>query len=189
MLLYLYVPLRAGASPWLVVRLTPENTLYLFDNSFGGVLRYILGLGFAPALRGPAEAAAQLPAAARLFLQHFGWVGLALILLGLLALILEEQISLFILTTLAFVPLFIFNLFYGIDDIAAFYIPLYLIATLWLGLGLAYAAELFTRLTGLRPRVFTIPVALFALIIPALHFRAYRPTFDRSLDIDAAYRW
>ncbi|NOX61590.1 MAG: DUF2723 domain-containing protein [Chloroflexi bacterium] len=189
LLLYLYVPLRASASPWLTVQLTPDHALQLFDNSLGGVVRYILGVGFAPALRDPAQALEQVPAAANLFLQHFGWPGLMLILLGLVALLLEEQIALLLLTLLGFLPLTIFNLFYGIDDIAAFYIPSYLIATLWLGLGLAYGVELLSRLMGSRVR----DVALLAMVavaaIPVVQFRAFRPAFDRSLAVDTAYRW
>lgn len=189
LLFYLYVPLRAPASPWLNQTLAPGLTLDLFDESLAGVLRYIFGLGFAPSLHGPAAALAQVPMAAQAFLGHFGWAGLALIALGLIALALEDQLPALILTGVSFVCCTVFNLFYGIKDIAAFYIPSYLIATLWLGLGLAYVVELATRAISARLRYYLLPFAALVLILPYLLFVSYRPQFDRSRDYEAAVRW
>ncbi len=189
LLLYLYVPLRASSSPWLHQPLAPGLTLDLFDESAAGVLRFILGLGFAPSFHGPAAALAQVPVAAQAFLAHFGWVGLALIVLGLVALALEDQLPALILTSVSFLCGVVFNLFYGIKDIAAFYIPAYLIATLWLGLGLAYVIELATRAISTRLRTFLLPFAALILILPYLLFVAYRPQFDRARAYETALRW
>lgn len=189
LLLYLYIPLRAPASPWLELSLAPAHTLDLFDNSVGGVLRFILGLGFAPALRGPAAAIAQIPVAAQNLFLHFGWAGLALIALGLLALVLEDQLPALLLTGVSFLCLTIFNLFYGIQDIAAYYIPPYLIATLWLGLGLAYAVDLLTRLISPKARPYLLPLTLAALAIPYFHFQTHRHEFDRSGAYATTFRW
>ena len=120
----------------------------MFDNSILGNIRHILGVGFAPALRSPLAALGQIPHAATLLLQQFGWPGLILILLGLAALVLEGRLALLAFTGLGFLSLVIFNLFYGIGDIEVFYLPVYLIATLWLTLGLAYAVDLVARATA-----------------------------------------
>ncbi len=189
LLLYLYIPLRLPASPWLKLSLAPGQTLDLFDNSVGGILRFTLGLGFAPALRGPAAAIAQIPVAAQNLFLHFGWVGLALIALGLIALILEDQLPALLLTGVSFLCLTIFNLFYGIQDIAAYYIPPYLIATLWLGLGLAYAVDLLTRVINPKARPYLLPLTLAALAIPYFHFQTHRSEFDRSDAYATTFRW
>ena len=189
LLLYLYLPLRAAASPWLYPELAPGQTLSLFDNSPMGILRFALGTGFAPALHGVDAALAQIPVAANLFLAHFGWVGIALMLVGIIALIFEDQLPTLILTGVSFLCLAGFNLFYGIGDIHTFYIPTYIIATLWLGMGLAYLIDLLTRLIGIRFRPYLLALSLVVLLIPFLHFQNYRSVFDRSHDVETRLQW
>ncbi len=189
LLLYVYVPWRAAASPWLFPRISPQWQLTLFDSSPLGILRFILGVGFAPALRSAGDAVAQIPQAAHLFYLHFSWPGLLLIGLGILALILEEKMPLLLLTGVSFLGIVVFNLFYGIGDIYTFYIPAYLIATLWLGLGLAYAVELLQRLFSRRWHTALLALSLLVLLLPAWHVRTYRSVFDRSDDHSAAELW
>ncbi|NOZ49216.1 MAG: DUF2723 domain-containing protein [Chloroflexi bacterium] len=189
LLLYAYVPWRGPASPWLSPTLMPGQHLSLYDGSPLGVLRFILGVGFAPALRSLGDAVAQIPQAAHLFLVHFGWPGLILILLGLLALLLEEKILALVLTVVSFVMIVGFNLFYGIGDIYTFYIPAYLIATLWLGLGLAYGIELLSRVLAGRWQTGLLALALLALLLPAWQVRSYSHVFNRSQDDSASEFW
>ncbi len=188
LLLYLYIPLRGPASPWLYPQLTPGHTLQLFDNSIAGALRFILGVGFSSEI-GSAPLSAQIATAARLFLVHFTWAGLLIILLGLAALIIEGELLTLILTGVSFLLLLLFNLFYGIGDIAVYYIPLYLIATLWLGLGLTYIVEALTRMTSIRWRPAWMAVPLLALALPVLLYRDYHAQFDRSHDGAARKQW
>jgi hypothetical protein len=189
LLLYLYLPLRATASPWLYPELAPGQTLNLFDNSAMGILRFALGTGFAPALSGPGMAWAQIPTAANLFLLHFGWAGIALMVVGIIALIFEDQLPNLILTGVCFICLVGFNLFYNIGDIHTFYIPTYIIATLWLGMGLTYAVDLLTRILGNGFRPYLLALTTAVLLIPFLHFQNYRSEFDRSRDYEARQRW
>jgi hypothetical protein len=189
LLLYLYVPLRAPASPWLRLTLTSDHVLVLYDNSPAGLLRFVLGLRFADALRSPGDALAQIPIAGRFFFDHLGWVGLALIGLGLLALILEEQWPLLLLTSSGFLLTAAFNLFYGIGDIQAFYLSPLLLATLWLGLGLAYGVELLGRLTGPRLRPYGLILALAVLIWPYWQVQNRVNEFDRRLHYETTWRW
>ncbi len=185
LLLYLYIPLRASASPWLTLHLTPETTLHLFDNSVAGNLRFILGIGFSSEI-GSAPLTAQIVTAGQLFWAHFTWVGLLIILLGLAAMAIEGAMLTLILTGVSFILLLLFNLFYGIGDIAVYYIPLYLIATLWLGMGLAYIVEGLTRMTSPRWRLYWMPVILLALILPALMFQRYHTTFNHAGEPETA---
>lgn len=189
LLLYLYVPLRAPASPWLWPALTPDRSLALYDGSPAGLFRFVLGVRFADALRSPGDALAQLPAAGQFFLQHIGWAGLVLILLGLLALLLEEQWPTLLLTGVGFLLTTGFNLFYGIGDIEAFYLSPLLIATLWLGLGLAYGVELFGRLTSHRLRPYGLMVALAVLVWPYLQVQGRMDEFDRRQTYETTWRW
>ncbi len=188
LLLYLYIPLRAPVSPWLYPQLTPERTIPLFENTLAGNLRFILGMGFSSEI-GSAPLMQQLATAGQLYLTHFTWAGLALIALGLLALIFEGDWALLLLTGVSFLLLQLFNLFYGIGDIYTYYLPLYLIATVWLGMGLAYGVEWLTRVTspGLRRWWLILPALI--LILPAFLFRAYHPQFDRSEDRTARAQW
>lgn len=166
LLLYLYIPLRAPASPWLTLRLTTTRALSLFDDSVLGNLRFMLGTGFASALHTPGEALRQIPASLALFVQHFSWPGILLILLGITALILEGRLEMLALTGIGFLVLVVFNLFYGIGDIYTFYIPPYLIATVWLGAGMAYGVELLTRMVGVRLRLLYLLAAAGILAVP-----------------------
>ncbi len=188
LLLYLYIPLRAPHSPWLFPRLTPDSPLPLFDSSIIGVLRFILGVGFSSQLGG-APLGPQLTAAGHLFLVHFTWAGLGLILLGLLALLIEGELPTLLLTGLSFILLLLFNLFYGIGDIYTYYIPLYLLATLWLGLGLAYLAAGLKRLIGRRGRRIWLLAPVLALALPIWLYGNYHAQFNRSQDRSARTMW
>ena len=186
LLLYLYIPLRAPVSSWLYPQLTPDHTLQLFDNSFAGVLRFILGVGFSGEI-GSAPLGAQLAEAGRLFLIHFTWAGLALILLGLIALLIEGDHLALLLTGISFLLLLLFNLFYGIGDIHTYYIPLYLIATLWLGLGLTYVVETLARMTAPGWRLYWIAIPLLALLLPWLMFQRHHAEFNHLDDPKTAH--
>ena len=186
--LYLYIPWRAPASPWLYPQLTSDLTLSLFENTVAGNLRFILGIGFSSAL-GAAPLSQQLATAWRLYALHFTWAGLTLAGMGLLAQILEGDWPMLVLTGLSFLLLQAFNLVYGIGDIATYYLPLYLIVTLWLALGLAYGVEWLTRMTSPRLRRWWLVLPAFILILPATQVRAYQSDFDRREDRAARIQW
>ena len=186
--LYFYIPLRAPASPWLFPQLAPGHRLPLFDASFAGSLRFILGIGFSSAL-GHTPFSAQAATAGHLFFIHFGWAGLLIIILGLAAMLIEGELLTLILTGVSFILLLLFNLFYGIGDIYTYYIPLYLIATLWLGTGLAYVVEGLTRMTAIRWRLYWLAIPLLALVPPFFLYQNYHAQFDRSQDRAARAQW
>ncbi len=188
LLLYLYIPWRAGASPWLFPQLTPNEVLPLFDASPPGVLRFILGIGFASAL-GTVALPARLAQAGQLYLTHFTGAGLVVAGLGLVALVIEGAWPLLILTGTSFLLLQFFNLLYGIGDIATYYLPLYLLVILWLGLGLAYVVEGLTRLTSPRWRRYGLLLPLLALWIPWHVLPPQRAQWDLREDRTPRARW
>jgi hypothetical protein len=134
LLLYLYIPLRSGpdASPWYHQRLG-DGVLTLFDNSLPALLDFITGRSISVGFYDLNAALAGAPTAFVLWLRHFEWTGLVLMLVGLYVLIRLRAWPLLALTGVWFVTQQLFNLFYAIGDIFVYYIPLYLIACLWIG--------------------------------------------------------
>ncbi len=184
-LLYLYIPLRAPATPYLSVPLGPGETLALYDASPAGFLAFVLGQAFAGALRSPAQAWEQLPAAFTLLRENLGLAGLALALLGLVWLCKERRWRLIGLTGLLFLAQLVFNLFYGIGDVYVLYIPLYLVAALWAGVGLAALATLGAR----AHRRLAPVIPALGLIVPAMLVVHFAPLVDRSGDQRARALW
>ena len=72
----------------------------------------------------------------RLLAGEVTWIGVLLGVLGLIWLARRSR-PLLALTGLGFLTLFVFNLFYGIGDIAVYYIPLYALWALWIACGVA----------------------------------------------------
>ncbi len=140
---YAYIPLRSGpdASPWLYPRLDGA-VLALYQQSVAGFVDFITGRVFAVSFLGMDSALARLPQMAELWLLHFNWTGLALILIGLVALLRARSWSILLLTVPLALILQLFNLFYGIGDIYVFYIPLYLVGAIWAGFGVAQLGQI-----------------------------------------------
>ncbi|MCX7851832.1 MAG: hypothetical protein N2383_03510, partial [Caldilineales bacterium] len=101
----------------------------------------------------------------------------------------EEQWPTLLLTGAGFLLTTGFNLFYGIGDIQAFYLPPLLIATLWLGLGLAYGVELLGRLTSHRLRPYWLVLALAVLVWPYWQIQSRLSEFDRRRAYEVTWRW
>ncbi len=193
LLLYLYVPLRAPATPYLSITLWPGQTTELLDRSPAGLLSYLLGQGFAGEIQGPTRAMAAAPALLQRFAAELTLLGLALAVLGVLVLIARRQWPLLWLTGASFVLLTGFNLFYTIGDIAVFYIPSYLLACIWIGVAVAWLAEAAGQLAG-RPWIglgegVSIVAAVLLAALPVYLFLSHAAAQDRSGDTAAADGW
>lgn len=136
LLLYLYIPLRSGpaASPWYHQRLG-DGVLTLYDGTWTAFVDFVSGRSISVGFHDLSGAMAELPRAATLWRLHFGWPGLLLVILGLGALIWRRNWPVLALTLPYVLLQQTFNLFYAIDDILVYYIPLYLMATIWAGFG------------------------------------------------------
>ena len=132
-LLYLYLPLIAPRVPYAQLQLSPTQTLILYEPTFNGFLKHILGQVFS----GEVQPGGIGPDRVRLSLgflrQQVGWLGGGLGLLGLISLV--RRPALLALTGGSFLSFLIFNLIYFIGDINVLFIPCWLILSLWLGLG------------------------------------------------------
>lgn len=138
LLLYLYIPLRSGpnASPWYHQRLGAE-TLALYSEGWGAFLDFISGRSISVGYYGLNEALGGVPTAAVLWLRHYEWPGLALAAIGVYVLVRLRSWPLLVLTGSCFALQQLFNLFYAIGDIFVYYIPLYLLASIWIACGAA----------------------------------------------------
>ena len=186
LLLYLYVPLRAPASPYLSIELWPGQPTELLDRSPAGLVSYLLGQSFAGEIQRPAQAIAAAPGLLTRFAAQLTPVGLALALLGMALLAARRQWPLLWLTGASFLLLTGFNLFYTIGDIAVFYIPSYLLACVWIGVAVAWLAARAGRLAGRRAALAT---AVLLAALPLWLFWSQAAQQNRSQDRAAADGW
>jgi hypothetical protein len=135
LLLYLLIPLRAPATPYL--HLTVGNqVLDLYENTPQGFLRWVSGSVFRGELgfRTPGDLPGRVAMAFGFLRQQFGLAGILLGLVGAVVLWLRSRPR-FWLLLLAYLGIVIFCLLYFIGDIGDLFTPSYIVFALWIGLG------------------------------------------------------
>lgn len=188
-LLYLYIPLRAAATPYLQVPLGAGESLALYDHSARGFVQFVLGRAFAGELLSPLQALAQAPAAFALIVRNLSGLGLALAAIGLAQLAHARARGSLALTTLIALSQLAFNLFYGIGDVYVLYAPIYLIAALWMGVGLAALSSGAARWLPRTPRLGALAPPALGMLLPIWMVLANLPAIDRSHDRRAIQFW
>ncbi len=195
LLLYLYIPLRSGpiASPWYHQPLG-SGTLELYPGGWDGFWNFITGASIGAGFRSLDAAPAQISTAAWLWRYHFGWIGLVMMGAGLVWLASTRRWA-WLTFTLVYVLLQqTFNLFYAIEDILVYYIPLYMIGAMWAGCGLAglAAADWRAQSPEAAPRTVGVVgwVAAGALLLLALRTApATAAQIDQSNATAARNQW
>ncbi len=201
LLLYLYIPWRAPHTPYLRLPLSAEKGLILYHNTLSGFLDHVLGWVFSSQLGYRVQIWTRLAMAADLLGRQFGWLGIALGLLGLLRALFSRKWPFLAFTVLAYLAGTAFNLIYFIGDIHVLFIPSYLIFTLWLALGAETLAEgagvgivrIWERgyhgvVTGIRDRVSVVAIVPFFLLPAFLLVHNY-PRLDQSRNYEARDFW
>jgi hypothetical protein len=209
LVLYLYIPLRSGpeASPWYHQRLG-EGVLTLYDQTWPAFVSFISGQSIAVGFHPPGRALANLAQARFLWTLHFTWVGLGLAAVGVWTLWRRRATPLLVLTVGLVLTQQIFNLFYAIEDILVYYIPLYLIGALWAGVGAHALAGWFAAQTRagadnttpadrsspvVSSPIASSPVAIslmaVCLLLPMGLLREYAPRLDQSTATAARTQW
>jgi hypothetical protein len=155
-LLYLYIPLRAGHTPYAELTLGSGRTLTLYSRSVAGFLDLVLGRAFAGDLASGPLDVGRLGMLLDLALQQFGWVGIGLGLVGLLALVRRGSWLVLTLTGLAGLTYVAFSAIYFIGDVYPLLIPAYLMWALWISLGVWEAARVVSN-TVVRGKMSVIP--------------------------------
>ena len=192
LLLYLYIPWRAPATPYLYVELAPGRTLELYENTLRGFLGFVMGEMFTGELGYQASLLERLFMASDLLIRQFGIAGVALGVLGLAKLIVGWKSTFsrraLALLAISYGALVGFTLFYHVGDIQVFYTPTYIIFTVWIALGMAWLVQAAGRVRfGAFAREPWAPwalVAMFALLPVSLLWTNY-PRVDKSADYSA----
>jgi hypothetical protein len=186
-ILYLYIPLRAAATPYLHIELAPDRTLELYTNTLRGFQDFVMGKMFRGELGYQAPIAQRLEMAAGFLLNQFGIAGLFVGLLGALRLGIGRW-QVLLLLGLSYLALVAFNLFYFIGDIHVLFTPTYIILSVWIAVGVGWLLETAGRRTkrwpGARSAACYGIVALFALMPLSQVWNNY-PRVDESGDYEA----
>jgi len=171
LLLYLTIPLTAPLTPYVHVQVGLNQTLDLYKPTLEGFLNYVTGSEFESEFRAPADALGRVVPSLRLLASEVTWLGVLLGVLGLVWLARRSR-PLLALTGLSFLTLFIFNLFYGIGDIAVYYIPLYALWALWIACGAAGIIAVIERTIAHHAERTNLPVSqspnLLVYLFPCL---------------------
>lgn len=188
-LLYLYIPLRAPATPYIHLSLAPGRELVLYENSLRGFLKHVLGQAYGSRLGLYSTWPELLGGAFRFLERQFLLPGILLGLLGLFRLLKAPKP--FLLLFLSYMSILAFCLLHFRGDIKVFFIPTYLIFALWIALGagaLAEGARWGFKQKRLDLLLHGVALLLFASLPLGLLMRNYHGA-DRSDDLRARHFW
>jgi hypothetical protein len=177
LLLYLYLPLRGQVG----------SLDGGYANTWPTFWRWVTASGYSVFLTDN-PLAPNLGAAsyAELFWRQFGPVGLALIVVGVVGL--RRKPRELVLTGAAFATYVAFAVAYRVPDVEVFFIPAFLLTTVWLGVGLDYGADL------LRPRGSSLAIrrllacGLLLLCLGAV-IQPLAIAIHHYPDVDLSRRW
>lgn len=190
LLLYLYIPLRTGATPYATLDLSPAAPIVIFENSPRGWLGVILGTGFSGALSLDGTTGAALSAIPNLLLAQLNPIGVASALLGLVALALRKKYSLLAFVILALVAYLSFNSMYHIGDIADYYTPVYFFLSIALAAGIGLVLQTLRQHSMTRHSILPA-IALLAFFVVLVLQNLFGNFYlqDRSQARDTLSAW
>jgi hypothetical protein len=210
LLLYLYLPLRAPHTPYATLQLSDTQILTLYQNTWRGFLDHLTATAFTGNLALP-TGVERLVMAWGLLRAQIGLAGVGLALIGLGRLIASRRWALLALTGLGYGLSVAFNLVYLIGDVLVLFIPSYLFASLWLGLGVVtmaqgmatglvrwkspsinyvnFGQQGYQRLTEGIYRLIAQGAAALALILPLVLLVTHFPAVDQSANTEARDVW
>mgnify|MGYP005851492233 CR=1 FL=1 len=179
--LYTYIPLRAPHTPYLRQWLSPDHALLLYDNSLPSFVGFALGQPFGQSLtiQGLTQRAETALAWAGSELSPLVWL---LAVVGL-AYLWRVNRTAAVLLAGGLLPNLAFNLVYDIGDVHVLYVPVYALATVMAGAGLAVATHLLRR-SYLSPALALIVMASVTRQMPEAHRQAWE-----SVPVPPAERW
>ncbi|RLC80590.1 MAG: hypothetical protein DRI61_05450 [Chloroflexi bacterium] len=182
--LYAYIPLRAPHLPYLRVPLSPDDTLVLHPNTLQGFINFVLGKRFGGLLDWRAIGPERAYMVGKLLIEQFGWGGVTLGLVGLVALSTRRRWDVLALTGLGYISIALFNMAYLIGDIHVLFIPSYIIFALWMAAG---GQELICLGRRLHPKATYVSAVFLALPLWLLLTNFH--VLDRSQDFTAREQW
>jgi len=195
LLLYLLIPLRAPATPYL--HLTVGNqVLDLYENTPQGFLRWVSGSVFRGELgfRTSGDIPGRVAMAFGFLRQQFGLAGILLGLAGGVVLWRRSRPR-FWLLLLTYLGIVIFCLLYFIGDISDLFTPSYIVFALWIGLGVDGALSKVHSLWSARGRLRTWDWGLrtvgymLGFLLPLALLLGNFAALDRSGEREVRARW
>ena len=177
LLLYLYLPLRGHVG-------SLDGT---YVNTWSGFWRWVLASSYSVFL-GENPLARDLDAVfyAELFWRQFGPVGMALAVVGILGLLRRPKAL--VLTGLALVTYVAFAAAYRVPDVEVFFLPAFLITSVWIGVGLDCAADLL-RLRGASLAMRRLLATSLVLVFLASGLQSLAIAGHTYPDVDLSQRW
>ncbi|MCC7163465.1 MAG: DUF2723 domain-containing protein [Anaerolineae bacterium] len=190
LLLYLYIPLRTGATPYATIDLTPAAPIVVFGNSARGWLGVVLGSGFSGELGIDARTGAALVNMPGQLVAQLNPVGVLTAVLGLGALLWRKQFSLLALVILGSVTFVLFNSIYHIGDIADFDTPIFFFACIALAAGIALVIQFLQSHAMTRHGILpAVALLAFLVVLPLQNLSVNFYIQDRSRDRDTRRAW
>ncbi len=190
LLLYLYIPLRAPASPYAALTLAPGRDIVLYDNAPTGLLNYVLGRVFQSELRWDAISMARLVALPQLLLDQFTVIGVALGIAGIAAMLWRKEWARLALLAIGFGATILFAALYHIGDIFHYYIPAYLVWAVWIGAGVAGIVEAVnSRQSPVARKTLVVFCVLFSSFLLLFQFTSNFSVSDRSHETQEREQW
>jgi len=169
LLLYVYIPLRGLYTSSL------DGT---YHNTWSGFLHHITASGYNVFITGnPLAQSRPLSFYWQLLVSQFGLVGVALSLVGLLALVRKPRP--FVLLAVAFACNVAFVLSYRVADVEVFAIPAFLLYVIWIGSGVDFLGQALARVAKTFVRYRLLLIALL-LLQPLALLRDNYPRLDLS---------
>jgi hypothetical protein len=186
LLLYLYIPLRAAATPYLRLPVGGGPELILYSNTFSDWVAMVAGSVFRGSLTAPEsmDLASRLAMAGDLLRQQAGLAGMALAIVGFIAALRRPRLALGLL--MAYGAVAGFCLLYNIGDIADFFTPAYIIVCLWIGLGVQWLADTMQRVAKAPGR---LAVLIVAILLPLTLLLRTWPSLDMSKQTTTRSAW
>ncbi|RIK33769.1 MAG: hypothetical protein DCC52_02405 [Chloroflexi bacterium] len=163
LLLYLYIPLRAGATPYATLDISPAAPIVIFENSPRGWLNVILGSDFASEVAWNDASVAALRALPTQWVYQFNWFGALVAVCGIGALLWRRKFAVAAFVIYGLSAFILFAGLYHIGDIEDYYTPAYFFACLALAEGIALLVQLLR--THPFTRGSTLPVPPNAILI------------------------
>lgn len=190
LLLYLYIPLRASATPYATLQVSSSNRIVAFENNPRGWLGLVAGERFENELALDARSLAALGALPAQLLGEFNPFGVALGLGGGGVLLVRRQFNLAAFLLFGSIAIVGFSAAYHIGDIRDYYTPAYMFFAMATSAG---AGAILTSVNQHRHfQNSTIPaVALLALLalVPLENLTATFVDHDRSLKYETRTLW
>lgn len=190
LLLYLYIPLRTGATPYAMLNLAPAPPIVIFENSLRGWLGVILGSGFSAELGFTDATWAALREFPGQWLEQVNPFGLLLTLFGFGALVWQRKFAIAAYLLTGFLTLVGFNSLYHIGDIADYYTPLYFLSMIAAAAGIAVLVQLAQKFTlaqiGMLPNI--VLLACFAALPVQNLFNNFFIQ-DKSTQVNTRAHW